>query len=269
MFALTKNHLVDFDSLPHIIIYYQIYQILAEEEADENYFALKKLIEENAKFFPRDVAVDELYGAAQNYCVKRVNLGNARFLEELFELFNLLINQELIVSDGSISPWYFRNIVFVGLRLGKYEWTEQFILKYQDYLPENLRANSVTFNLAQLYFYQKKYDQVIRQLQFVEYDDISYNLNSKAILLATYYEIDEIEPLESLLEAFRSYLSRNKSKIPESRNRSFMLFIRFLRTLVRLRPGDNKSLQKLKEQVQERKETTSRGWLLEKIAELE
>lgn len=268
---LIQEHESSFENLPHIAIYYQILQILSEAEADDNYFQLKHLIEQNAHYFPRDVAVDELYGAAQNYCVKQINRGNNSFLNELFDLFNLLINQELVVSDGEISPWYFRNIVFVGLRLGKYEWTEKFIVEYQQYLPEQLRENALTFNLAQLYFYQKKYNKVIQQLQFVEYDDISYNLNSKTILMATYYELDEIEPLYSLTDSFRTYLSRQRKlkKLPQSKIEDYLNLIRFIRRLIKIIPGDKASLQKLRDDVQSTKGVVNANWLLEKIADLE
>lgn len=264
---LTKKHFTNLEKLPHIEIYYQIIQILSETEADDNYYKLKELIAKNAHFFPRDVAVDELYGAAQNYCVKRINRGNGQFLEELFDLFNMLIKQNLIISDGTINPWYFRNIVFVGLRLGKYEWVENFIYKYKEHLPSDLRENAVTFNLAQLYFYQKKYEDVISQLRFVEYDDMSYNLNSKTILIATYYELDEFDLLDSHLDTFNTFLKRRKD-FPEERKEPYKALIKFTRRLSRLLPRDDKAKAKLKQEIQNHGNIANSGWLLEKIEEL-
>lgn len=266
--ALTQDKFEDLKVSPQIEIYYQIYKILSEENADDNYYQLKDLIVKNAAYFPREVAIEELYGAAQNYCVKKINTGNRQFLNELFDLFQMLINQKLIVTDNVISPWYFRNIVFVGLRLGKYDWVEDFIHSYKDYLPTELKENAVTFNLAQLYFYQKRYEQVIEQLRYVEYDDLSYNLNSKTILMATYYELDEIEPLYSLTDTFRAYLSRQK-KLPQSKINDYLNLIRFIRRLIKIIPGDNKTLEKLREDVQATKGTVNANWLLEKISELE
>jgi hypothetical protein len=88
-------------------------------------------------------------------------------------------------------------------------------------------------------------------------------------LLLTYYEIDEYDPLEALLESFRAYLNRHKSTIPDNRRKSFMDLIRFTRKLIRIIPGDKTALDKLKKEVDETKGIASEKWLREKIAELE
>lgn len=254
-----------------IALYYQVYKMWSDLENEDHYYELKSLIESSSHLFPAEKAISDFYTTAQNYCVRKINSGERKFLNELFDLFQLLIDRSLIISDGIINPWYFRNIVFVGLRLGKYDWTENFIITYQDYLSEELRENAVTFNLAQLYFYQKKYEKVIQQLRFVEYDDLSYNLNSKVMLMLTYYELDEIEPLYSLTDTFRTYLSRQRKlkKLPQSKVQDYLHLIRFVRQLIKVIPGDKKALQKLKEEIQSTKGVVNANWLLEKIAELE
>lgn len=269
--ALVDNNKAALEVSPQIKIYTQIYKMVASDEGDTYYYELKRLIAENALFFPREVAVEEFYKAAQNYCVKKINTGNAAFLEELFEIFNMLIDQNLLISDDKINPWYFRNIVFVGLRLGKYDWTEAFINHHKDYLSDDLRDNAVSFNLAQLYFYQKKYSAVIEQLQHVEYDDLSYNLNGKIMLLLTYYETDEIDALYSFTDAFRTYLTRQRKakKLPKSKADDYLHLIRFVRALVKILPGDKPALAKLKAEVQATKGVVNANWLLEKIAEME
>jgi len=110
------------------------------------------------------------------------------------------LEKELIFNEGELSPWVFKNIVLSGLRLGEYDWTEKFIKDYKERLPDESKNNAVTFNLAQLYFFKKDHDKVIRLLHQVEYEDPAYNLNSKIMLIATYYETDELEPLYHLFE---------------------------------------------------------------------
>jgi len=265
--SLTENNSSSLSNSPQVKVYFQIQKIFSEPENEEHYFKFKKIIEENAFFFPREVAIEELYGAAQNYCVRKINAGNQKFLNELFDLFKMLIDQGLIISEDKISPWYFRNIVFTGLRLGKYKWVESFIHQHKNYLPKDLKENAVTYNLAQLYFYQKKYREVIGQLQFVEYDDLSYNLNSKAMLLATYYELDEIDLLDSHLDTFNSFLKRRKDFPPE-RSLPYRNLIKFTKKLSRLLPNDTKALEKMKEEIAEIGNVANANWLLEKIGEL-
>ena len=121
--------------------------------------------------------------------------------------------------------------------------------------------------MAQLYFYQKKYDQVMQLLQEVEYEDPSYNLNSKAMLIATYYELDEVEPLMSLLSSFAVYLRRGK-RIPQQRKSHYQNLVRFVRMLVRTPVGDKEALAKLRKKVTEVDGMVNKSWLLDKIDEL-
>ncbi len=261
-------HSPDFEAVPPVLVYYQIYLLYTEPENEEHYHKLMTLLDEYSVFFPEEIVKDELYMSAQNYCIKKINQGNQKFLKELFFLYQTLLKKEIIIANGEISPWYFRNIVVVALRLGEYLWTEDFIIKYQDFLEEDFRLNTVTYNLAQLYFYQKKYEKVIEQLQNVEYDDITYSLNSKTMLMATFYELDDIDPLFSLMESFRTYLNRQKS-LPPSKVRDYLNLIRFTKRLVRLIPKDREAIHKLKEDVLKEKGAVNANWLLEKIAELE
>ncbi len=251
---------------PSISIYYQIMLTQTDSENTDHYFRLKDLLEKNGLKFPREEATS-MYDFAINYCIKKANQGNENFQRELFDLYKDLIKKELIIVDGELSPWDLRNITVVALRLGEYDWSEAFVKNYQHYLPEAFRQNAVNFNLAQIYFYQKKYDNVKVLLQEVEFEDFIYNLGSKAMLLAIYYETDELEPLYSLFESFRTYLNRHKD-IPLSRRQYYMNLIKFTKKLTKIIPGDKKSLQKLKEELEMTKNVASYGWLMEKISEL-
>lgn len=256
----------DLQSIPAIAVYYQIHLMLTDPETIEHYFKLKKLLAKHGFIFPKNESIS-LYHSAINYCIQKLNKGNQSFLDELFDLYNDLVEKEKIFN-GELSPWTFRNLIVVALRLGKYDWSVEFINQNSQDIHETYRENAVTFNLATVYFYQKKYLQVLELLQEVEYDDPSYNLNSKAMLLATYYELEEIEPLYSLFESFRVYLNRKKD-LPEDRKSLYKNLIKYTKKLTKLMPGDAKSLEKLKQEVNSTKNIASIGWLKEKIGEME
>lgn len=259
---ISKN---GFEDIPPIAIYYQIYMTQTQPE-EEHYFKLKELLEKySLQFPPKEGYI--IYSYALNYCIRKINQGNEQFLLEYFHLYESGIKNEIIFANGGLSPWDFKNIVILALRLGKYDWTKSFIEEYSAKLPENFRDNAVTFNLARLHWYQKQHDHVIELLREVEYEDVTYNLESKAMLLATYYETDEIEPLYSLLESFRTFLNRHKN-IPIQRRKYYKNLIKYTKKLTKILPGDEKSLEKLKKEIEETREFSDR-WLNEKIAELE
>lgn len=258
----------DFDAYPPIALYHQIYLTLTEAENENHYHTLRNLLTKYGSLFPPREAKDVLYMAAQNYCIRKINQGNRQFTQELFNLYKDILSKDILVEEGELSPWYFKNIVNIALRVGEYDWAENFINQYSSMLPELLRENSLTYNLAQVFFFRKEYDKVLEQLRNVEYDDVAYNLGSKAMLLATYYETDEMEPLYSLFESFRAYLNRHKD-IPVNRRKNYGNLIRFTRKLTRIMPGDQSAVDKFKKELKETKNVASLNWLKEKLAELE
>lgn len=254
---------------PSIAIYYNIYLLYAEPENEQHYFDLVELLDQHRKLFSNKEAMDELYTSAINYCLGKANQGNQQFLREYFNLISKLLDNQLLIENEELSPWHFRNTVVAGLRIGEYEWVESFINNYQKYLPESYRANALSYNYAQLYFYQKRHGNVIQQLRNVEYEDLSYNLNSKMLLIATYYETEEYEALLSLLDSFSTFL-RRRSDIASNRKVLYKNYINFTKKLAKLLPGQKKALQLLREDVDALKEKTfNASWLLEKIALLE
>lgn len=256
-----------YSEIPPVALYFQVSEALTYSEDEEHYNTLRALLDKHGMSFPKDEAF-ELYTFAINYCVRKINKGNQKYLRDYFELYRDLLDTGILFVDDELPTAHFKNIIIVALRLGETQWTEDFIHNYKFKLPEKQRENAVTFNLAQLYFYKKDYDRVIQTLQFVEYEDLSYNLNSKTFLLTTYYETDEIEPLYSLLDTFRAYLQRNKN-ITSRRRRSYLNLIRFVKRLTRVIPGDKKEIAKIKADLQQTPDVVSATWLYEKIAELE
>ncbi len=255
------------DLTPAEAIYYQIYLTYIEGENVDHYYKLKQLLKEHGLKF-HSIEGKTLYDSAINYCVKKNNQGHTQFLEELFDVFKDYLKKKLIYINGELDPFHFKNIVTAALRLGHFDWTEEFIFSNKDKLPQDSKENAYTFNLARLYYYKKEYDKVISLLQEVEYEDIVYSLSSKSLLLATYYENDEIEPLYSLLESFRAYINRRKD-IPERWKKSYSNLIRFTKKLTRIIPGDKKALNKIKEELNNAGEVADTKWLQSRIAELE
>jgi len=256
-----------YDKYPPIAIYYQIFLTSTQPEIEKNYYKLIDLLNQHSQLFPPDEALS-MYRFATNYCIGKVNRGQQEFLRELFNLNKILIDKELIFNEGELSPWGFKNIILSGLRLDEFDWVESFIENYKERIPQKYRENAVTLNLAQLYFFKQDFEKVITLLHQVEYEDISYNLDSKMMLIVTYYETDEIEPLYHLFESFRVYLNRNK-KIPQVKKKRYLNLIKYTKKLTKLIPGDKKTLAKIKKEVEDTKGIIHSKWLKEKIAELE
>jgi hypothetical protein len=256
----TRNYL----EIPAIAIYYQIYLTFIEPEDESHFEKLKVLIKKHIHLFPEGDARD-IMNSAINYTIQKHNSGNFSFYYENFELYKEAIDKEIILINGELSPWAFKNIVTLGLRLNEYDWVEEFIERYGQKINKEYQDNAITYNKASLYFYRKEYDKAIPLLQRVQFDEVNYGLGAKSLLLATFYELNEFDALNSFYDSFKIFIQRNKS-ITEERKKSYLQLIRLTRKLTELQNDDNK-LSKLKTEIQ-MSQAMSKKWLLEKVDEL-
>ncbi|HND89718.1 MAG TPA: hypothetical protein PK971_15400, partial [Saprospiraceae bacterium] len=255
------------EDTPELALYYYSYLTLHEPENTEHYFQLRRLLGQFGALMPQKESI-ELYDSALHYCIGRGNRGDRPFLQEYFDLFDDALRKGVFIVNNQIALWRFNNVVGAALSINKLDWAEHFVQQYKDYIPAESRENTYTFNLARVYRFQGKYEQVLELLRNVEYEDIGYNLISKMMLTITYYELDAFDTLASFLESFRVFLSRQKN-LPQPRRKSYLNLIKFVRRLTRLLPGDKAAVAKLREDVmREKASTVNHEWLLEKIEAL-
>ncbi len=256
-----------YEDYPAIALYYQIYLTQKEVENKEHYFKFRELLVKYALAIPPSEA-NEMYRHALNYCIKWINRKDLQFLEEYFNVYDEFISSKIIFEGTGLTTGHFTNIVTISLRLKKYEWTEKFIDQYKSYLPSEQRENYSNFYKAQMFFYQKKYQYVIINLNKVEETDIMNYYISKCLLAATYFELKEFSALESLLDSFRAMIFRNK-KLSDIQQNGYKDFIKFVKKLINVTSGDRKEIILLKKDFDNTKNVPSANWLREKIAELE
>jgi|JI10StandDraft_1071094.scaffolds.fasta_scaffold03292_6 hypothetical protein len=254
----------EFKEIPPIAIYLKIYDTFIDNDNINNYWELKKLIERHLDLFPIDEA-KEIIESAINYNIRNLNK-SIDFQIELFELYKKSLEKEIIFVNDEISPWTFKNIITLTLRLKEFDWTEQFIKDYSERLNPLYKENSVNYNMALLYYHKKDFNKVIPLLQKVEYEELFYGLNSKAIMISTYFELDEIQVLTSFLESFKNFLSRDKS-LNQSRKLSYLNLVKFTKKLIDTNLNNEIKLEKLKNDILN-ENTVGKPWLLEKVEEL-
>ncbi len=255
-----------FSHVPAIMVYFQVLLTLRESENEVHYRKLKTLLAEHIDKFPNSELRD-IYGFIQNYCIRQINLGNNNYLRELFENYKILLEKEIIIEDGSLAQFDFKNIVTISLRLDEFKWTEKFIEKYSLLLSADFRKNAINYNLARLHYSKKQYRDALRLLLAVEFTDVYYHLDSKSLLLRIYYDLEDWEPLLSLFNTFKIYLKRNKL-ISEYQRTTYTNLVKFVRKLTRIKMGSKLPLERVKQEIEEVKQIADLTWLQSKVEEL-
>lgn len=260
---LEQNKL---NTIPAIGIYRHIILSYTEENSGEHFIKLKELIVMHQKLFVMD-EVKNIYVFAMNYCINQINYGKREYLHEILFLYKQALQNDVLLDNGMLSQWDYKNIVTTALRVKEYKWAESFLDEYKSKLPKEDRKNAYTFNLARYYFSVKKYDQVLQLLQEVKYNDIFYQLDSKITLLKTYYELGEWQPLYSLKDSFRILLRRKKLITPQQKA-NYNNLLKFSIRLFKIDVKDAPKLRALKCEIELASNVADKSWLMEKVNDI-
>lgn len=253
--------------VPLINAYLLTLSMLRHPEQETFFQELKSLLHAQGAHFEKKER-HNLFIHLMNYCIDtKINTGRTDYFAELFDLYKVALDKEIIMEEGVMDPFHYKNIITVGLRVNAFEWTEQFIRDYTPALPLSHQANALTYNLAKVFFQQGQYQKVIEQLREVEYQDLVYALGAKLMLLKTYFELGEFLALDSLSDSFRIFLQRHK-RISREVKQQYLNVIRFVKKLSNVAPGDKKAIEKIRLQVDQCKALADKGWIVEKILEL-
>lgn len=253
---------------PAVQAFFLTASMLLHPEEEEHFRALRDLLGLFAQILPLDEQ-KLLFIHLMNYCIDtKINAGRTDYFAELFQLYQVALETEILFDDETLDAQHYKNIITVGLHERAFDWTEQFIQRYTPRLPREDRENALTYNLAKVYFQKQQYDLVIRQLREVEYQNLAYALGAKLLLLKTYYELGEFLALDSLSESFRIYLRRNTT-ISREVKQQYMQVLKYVRKLSQLNPGDKEAIARMRQQVMEGATPADKQWILEKLRDLE
>jgi hypothetical protein len=243
-------------SEPAIAVYHAM--VLAQTEAEPRLHFdrfLRWWRESVTVFTPYDQKTQ--LGLAVNFCIQQIRKGDKSYAEPLADLYREGLERRLLLEEGRISPWTFKNIVKLNLGLRRYDWVESFVLAYSSALHEDEREDAMHFNLAELYYHQGNFEQAQLHLVRVEFAQWRYGLGAKTLLAKIYCETREQEALDTLLSSFGAYLQRNQ-RIPKDVKMPYLNFVRILQKITVL-PASRRG--GLLDKIRATGSLTERSWL--------
>jgi len=246
---------------PAVWAYHLVYQLLTKKEAHEEFEQLKAALPDLGAKLSRS-ETEEIYQHAINYCNIQIIQTKAAYLSEALNLYVWGLDSGILLQNGQLSPWHFKNIIKLALRLTKYTWTEQFIRERCHLLPSEFREDAFHFNLAELYYYTQQNDQALEHLNQVEFTDLSYHLGAKIMLAKIYFETDADDALDSLLHAFGIFLRRNRV-ISDNLRRTYLSFVTMLRKITQAKPEQYPALRA---KIEATPSMVAKSWLLKWIS---
>jgi len=260
--VVLKNQ--SYESTVPINMFAHSLYFLRDLKSEDHFHNFRQLLDENVdKIEP--VIASNFYRTACSYTIRQIREGKEEFFEILFQLYNTMLQQNLILIEGVFPIGTFKNIVNLSLQLNKHKWVEEFIHAYHTKLAGENPNDILNFVLSLLEFDKKNYDKVLDLLNQVEaIKDVYYNIQAKRLFLKVFYEQDEIDLLYAHMNSFKVYIHRNKliSADQKSMNGNF---INLLMRLVELVPNQEKKYLKLKDTIINNKDIYEQEWLCEKV----
>lgn len=263
-----RHHLRNnsYEDVPVIRIYYNILMTLLESENEQHFVNLRELLLQHGKRFSL-AELREMYQYVLNYCIKKINTGNISYQKTLLDIFKVTLENKVLLSEGHLSQWDYKNIVTISLRQQEFDWAHAFIQRYRSFIKMPERENAYSYNLAFWHFHKGEYSQTLQLLQQVEFTDLYYQLDSRVIILKIYFEQDDTETFFYHSSAFRIFLRRNKL-VSDYQRTIYLNLVRFTQKLFRAGTSRRK-IQAVKKLVDENRQVADLAWLLKKIEERE
>ncbi|MCB9344865.1 MAG: hypothetical protein H6576_14260 [Lewinellaceae bacterium] len=205
-----------------------------------------------------------LYLTALNYCTAKVNQGALEYCKMALKFYRTGVEKGFLLENNKITRYTFGNAVAFAIRIGEFEWSEQFIERFKHHLDDKERNSIVNFNLSRVYFEKGDYDKAQDMLTRFEYDDMLFNIIAKTILLKIYHEHEEYDAFESLLESMRTYLQRKEALDP-ARKQAYKNMISLMKKLLNVNIFSKTQREKFRELVEKTNPLAEREWLLKQI----
>ncbi len=258
----ANSHFLEIEA---IAVYYYCYKAITDINNEKYFYLLRQLIDEHKEKF-RVNEIRDIYLLAINYCIKRLNTGDNFYIRECFELYRKGIAQDFLLENNIIDASAFRNTVSLALRLKEYKWVEEFLETYKDKLHQKYRTSTYQYNLAKLRYELKQYQEAMKILVQIDSEDYLMNLGARTLLLKIYYELEEFDALDSLLQSMRSYLNR-KDVIGYHKDH-YKNIISFTYKLMKLSSYDKGEREKLRSLILNATIRSERDWFLKQIEKI-
>ena len=219
--------------IPVLIAYKNLYQFIENQDVS-SYWELKKSLLNSFEVLGIDNQ-KHVFQHLINFAIGQVNKGYSEFRNENFELYKMGIEKRWLFENNSISDITFTNIASLGANLKEFEWTQNFVENYAQYLNEEKRENAKVLSLGYICFHQKNYWKVIDLFlsqKFVTRPDL---LRSKTLLLQSYFELTLQD--DTFFELFNSYSKsyekfiRRDTVFSEKRMNAYLNFILLVRRI--------------------------------------
>jgi hypothetical protein len=254
--SVAEHHL----NIPSIAAFFYTYKVQSGEDTEGVYFQKLKIeITENQNLFT-EIELRDLLTAAINYAIRRQNTGELSYIRQAILLYRWGFDNRILFENGVLSPYAYYNTLQLALKIEEYDWAKKFLNDFKSFLPEKDRENIYKYNLAIFHFRKKDYTIAMTLLQQVNLKETLFNLDARRLLARIYFDVKEMDALESHIESSKIYLHRQKDI--GYHKEAYSNFFRFLEKILKSNLSTHHVKSELNEEITQTKLLVEKEWLL-------
>ena len=246
--------------------------LLLKEKREESYYELKKLLIEGQSVLDIDQRYS-LHNILHMHCLEMTYSGKTGYVIERFELYKIALKQNIYKGseDRYFDAILFGNIMLTALKVKNIDWAEEFVEKYSHQLaPENI-GGMMGYCMARTKFAKGDFSESLRLLNSIQsFNNIQYKIAIRDLIMLNYYELSFFSQAYSFLDSHRHFLSKNRQYFSDDRFNRESNFMKFYIRIIKLKDNYNSvDMESFKNELENTNLVIERGWLIEKIKELE
>lgn len=283
LLGLTKIHKLDFEQkefkeimqkissnpveYPLALNVLYLNALLLETDSEEVFVSIRNILTKHKDELPKSLMNHSLFGITF-FCMSRIRHGQLNYRREAFEIDRFRFQQGLVFSHGQINEIFFLRVVHNAIMLREFEWVEGFIDDNTQYLKATFKRNRLPTLKAELCFSKGEYDDALRILRKIKYESTVAHVAIKRMYLQIYFETNEFDLFDSMVENSRQFL-KNSDSIADEWKKSFANFITLCSSLFKAKlSGELKAIERIKGEIDDCENVVTKEWLVEKAGEL-
>ena len=260
-FAIYENRLGNEDK--YVTAQYLTAKLIIEKE-ERYYHELKQMLIID-RVIPPTIELTNLLVAILDFLAKKVESGETGWNIEMFEIYDLRIKNNLWNLHADFAYTSLLNIVQNSLMLGKIEYAEQIVQKFESQISKNIREHVRNLCYAWISFYKGDLTAAHNYLLPIETENIVIKYSLRNLQVMIYFQNGEYQTLTSYLDSFKHFINYNSEPLGENVKQSGITLCNFLNLLVKLKlDPDQKNADKLKKEIGESK-FLMKTWILQHL----
>jgi len=243
---------------------------LVERQNDESYNNLLKTLANNQNNLPlRFLRI--FYVNLTNYCTTQIRRGNTIYYRNLFDIYKIMHQQNLLMIDKIFNFRILKNIITVSCAVREFEWANEILEHYKKFLHSKFRQSVYDFNKGVIAFNEKKYKSAQDWFLKVNKINDTYETGLRIFMLQCIFEIEEDynDATRQSFESTKQFFKRD-IKLTQAVKMSYLNFITVFVELYKYKHKITKvKLSKIKLKIESMEFIRQKKWLYDKIQELE